>query len=89
LGSNALYITEEADEALNLLKLHMFDLIFLNRDGEKVAIYIEKFLSYEPEIIFHTIDQFIGKKLLSILPSAKLLEYNSEEFFEVGEQLWL
>jgi len=88
LGRHKLTITDNADEAIKYLILQEYDFIFLNKDGLSVALFIEAYLNYEPTIVVHTIDTLIGEAIRSLLPYVKLLKYNTEEFYSVGEELW-
>jgi DNA-binding response OmpR family regulator len=94
-GVHFLSIIESAAIAKKYLAAEEFDFVFLDGDlgeyngtGLDVAKFIKKELTYMPQVIVHTWDKDVGKEVLKLIPTAKLIAYGSEEFFEIGEGLW-
>jgi len=88
LGGYDITITESFKEAQIFLSKTMFDYVFLNIDGIKVAKFIHTRLSYAPEVIIHTWDLITVEGIQRVLPTAKHRLFNTEEFYEINNLLW-
>jgi hypothetical protein len=86
-GVHFLSFIESAAIAKKYLAAEEFDFVFFD-GGLDVAKFIKKELTYMPQVIVHTWDKDVGKEVLKLIPTAKLIAYGSEEFFEIGEGLW-
>ncbi len=88
LGEHDITITESYKEACIMLSNTMFDYVFLNAKGSKVAKFIKKELNYSPSVFIHTWDLLTAESILLDIPNAQHKLFNSEEFYEINEMLW-
>ena len=88
LGHYEITITESYKEACILLSNAMFDYVFLNAKGSKVAKFIKNELNYSPSVFIHTWDLLTAESMLLVIPTAQHKLFNSEEFYEINRTLW-
>lgn len=93
LHNHSLDITENANDAIVLLKANVYDIILLDHDlgegngsGRDVSDYLNNFkdnLNNKSIIYIHSWNAPASTNMLNDLPTAVWIPYNTEEFYDI------